>query len=51
MALNDTILKIFEQLENNSEFKHFVLDGQAVVLEDYLEMFPNDKKRIKKLVK
>jgi len=50
MALNDTILKIFEQLENNSEFKHFVLDGQAVVLEDYLEMFPNDKKRIKKLV-
>jgi 2-O-(6-phospho-alpha-D-mannosyl)-D-glycerate hydrolase len=38
--------------EGNDEnpYRHFVLDGQAVLLEDYLEVSPDDRGRIKRLV-
>ncbi|NNG66469.1 glycoside hydrolase family 38 C-terminal domain-containing protein [Caldanaerobacter subterraneus] len=42
--------ELLEVLERDPEFKYFVLDGQAVILEDYLEVRPENRERIKKLV-
>lgn len=43
--------EIIEHLEENPEFKCFVLDGQTSIIEDYLLMRPNMETRVKKLVK
>lgn len=43
--------ELLDVLENDEEFKYFVLDGQAVILDDYLEVRPENKKRIANLVK
>ena len=45
--LMDHTMEIFD---NDPEFKHFMLDGQTVVIEDYLEIKPEQRERIKKLV-
>jgi len=42
--------KLLNVLENNEKFKHFTLDGQTVILEDYLEIRPENEKRLKKFV-
>lgn len=42
-----TVQAVMEALEGDSEFKHFLLDGQAVILEDYLEIHPEDKERLR----
>lgn len=42
--------KLLGALEND-ELKVFTFDGQTVVLEDYLEIRPQDKERIAKLIK
>lgn len=41
---------LFHTLEND-EFKHFMLDGQMVMIEDYLQLHPQNKPKIKDLVK
>ena len=41
---------VLDALENDPEFRHFCLDGQCVVLEDYLEIHPEDEGRIRALV-
>ena len=38
-------------LESNKDYCCYVLDGQTVVLEDYLSSCPEDANRITKLVK
>lgn len=43
--------QVLEILESNPEFKHFTLDGQAVVLEDYLKIKPQERRRIESLVR
>lgn len=43
--------EILAMLENNKDYCCYVLDGQTVVLEDYLSACPGDANRIKKLVK
>ncbi|ADD01829.1 glycoside hydrolase family 38 [Thermoanaerobacter italicus Ab9] len=43
--------ELLEVLEKDDEFKYFILDGQAVILEDYLEVNPQNKERIINLVK
>ncbi|MFI3324786.1 MAG: mannosylglycerate hydrolase [Clostridia bacterium] len=43
--------EIFEMLENNNNYPYYILDGQTAILEDYLEVKPENKERIKKLVK
>lgn len=50
MKLLKTVDMVFNLLEMDPDYKHFVLDGQAVILEDYLELRPGYEKRIKKLV-
>ncbi len=44
------IKRILDTLENDADFKHFLLDGQSIVLEDYLEIHPEDRARIERLV-
>lgn len=48
VKLVDQVLDILEQ---DPQFKYFTLDGQTVVLEDYLEIKPEERERIEKLVR
>ncbi len=50
VMLVDTVSLALDRLENEEEFRHFVLDGQAIVLEDYLEVRPEDGERVRRLV-
>lgn len=42
---------VLDTLENNKEFKYFMLDAQGSLLDDYLQWMPQDKERIERLVK
>lgn len=50
MDLVDMMDRLLEILENDSDYHAFFLDSQTVILEDYLEIRPENKKRIVKLV-
>ena len=43
--------QVLDALEHDDDFQHFLLDGQAIILEDYLEICPTDRGRIERLVK
>ena len=43
--------KLLNILENDERYKYFCLDGQTVVLEDYLEIRPENRQRIADLVR
>jgi len=43
--------QVLDALENDESFEHFLLDGQTVVLEDYLEARPEEAERIAGLVR
>lgn len=45
-----TMQQMLEQLENDKGLPCFVLDGQSVMLEDYLSVVPEDTDRVKALV-
>ena len=47
VRLLDRLLKL---LESEPGFRHFMLDGQTIVLDDYLEVRPEGRERIEKLV-
>jgi len=42
---------VLELLERDPAFRHFTLDGQTIVLSDYLEVRPGARERIAKLVR
>jgi hypothetical protein len=42
--------RLLELMERNYEFRYFVLDGQTIVLEDYLEIRPENRERLKRLI-
>lgn len=42
--------RLISVLENDDEFKSFHLDGQIILLDDYLAVRPNMKDRVKKLI-
>ena len=42
--------KLIEVLETDKDFKSFHLDGQIIILEDYLRVRPSMEKRVKKLI-
>ncbi len=46
-----TVRRVLDALDTDPSFRHFALDGQAVVLEDYLEIHPEDRPRIERLVR
>ncbi len=41
---------VLRELEQGGEYRHFLLDGQTVLLEDYLSICPEDAPRIRRLV-
>src|SRR5512139_2022199 len=43
--------RLLTTLEADPAFAHFHLDGQTIVLEDYLEIRPHNRDRLRRLVK
>ena len=43
--------ELIEFMEKNPAFKYYHLDGQTIVLEDYLEVRPENRKRLQRLIK
>jgi mannosylglycerate hydrolase len=50
VSLVRVVRQVLDALEHDPAFNHFLLDGQSVLLEDYLEVHPGDRTRIAKLV-
>ena len=48
LDLMDTSMDLFE---NDEGFKSFHLDGQTIVLDDYLEIRPSQRERVEKFTK
>lgn len=42
--------ELLDHLEKDSEYKYFHMDGQTIVLEDYLEIKPENEERLRKLI-
>ncbi|MBX5455260.1 MAG: hypothetical protein IRZ31_00035 [Thermogemmatispora sp.] len=50
IRLVQTIDKLLNIMEHDPAFKHFMLDGQTIVLEDYLEVRPEQEERLKQYI-
>jgi alpha-mannosidase len=48
VGLVDALLDL---LESDPGFRHFTLDGQALLVDDYLELRPGERRRIERLVR
>jgi len=44
------VKRVLAALEDDPEFRHFLLDGQTILLEDYVAAHPEDEGRIRALV-
>ncbi|MGL5315350.1 MAG: alpha-mannosidase [Peptostreptococcaceae bacterium] len=51
MMLIETMDTLLDKFENDPEFKYYHLDGQTVLLEDYLEVRPNRRELLTKVIK
>ncbi|TRO56363.1 hypothetical protein E2P64_06090, partial [Candidatus Bathyarchaeota archaeon] len=40
-----TIDQLIDLMENNQKYHYFNLDGQTIILEDYLELRPENRQR------
>lgn len=47
VELTDALLQL---MEDNPEFKYWTFDGQTIVLEDYLQIRPENEGRLRKLI-
>ena len=45
------VREMLDALEHDRDYRHFVLDGQTIILEDYLRVHPEDEDRIRRLVR
>lgn len=50
VKLIDLIDALIDILENDRDYYAFLMDGQTIVLEDYLEVKPQNEKRLKNLI-
>ncbi len=50
ILLVNNMEEIMDMLETNSEYPHYILDGQTAILEDYFDVVPEGRERVKKLV-
>lgn len=50
ILLVNNMEEIMEMLESNPDYPSYVLDGQTAILEDYFQVKPENKERVKKLV-
>ncbi len=48
--LVDCIDKLIEIMEADPEFKYYTMDGQSILIDDYLEVKPQMRDRLKKLI-
>ncbi len=48
VRMMDSLIDLFE---HDPDFKHFVMDGQTVPLDDYLEIRPDRRGTIEKLIR
>lgn len=42
--------RLIDLMERNSDFRFFVFDGQTIIIEDYLEIRPEHRERVKRLI-
>lgn len=50
LLLVDLIDHLLDIMEGDDQFRYFHLDGQTIVLEDYLEIRPQNRERLAKLI-
>ncbi|WEF26876.1 mannosylglycerate hydrolase [Klebsiella aerogenes] len=50
ILLVNNMEEILARLEQDEEYKYYVLDGQTAVLEDYFAVKPENRERVKRLV-
>ncbi len=50
MLLGSTVDEVLDTLERDPAFKSFTLDGQAIVLEDYVTVRPENESRLRRLI-
>lgn len=50
MQLVGTVDRILHVLDSDARFATFVLDGQTIVLEDYLQIRPEEEPRLRRLI-
>jgi len=50
IRLVHTIDKLLDILDRDDKFKHFMLDGQTIVFDDYLEVQPEQEERLKRYI-
>lgn len=48
--LVEVINDLLDIMEQKPQFKHFHLDGQTCLLKDYLEIMPQNKERLRKMI-
>jgi alpha-mannosidase len=51
LRLVGLIDRLLDLLDSNPEYEHFHLDGQTIVLEDYLEIRPEQEDRLRRLIR
>lgn len=51
MMLVELMDELIEIMENDADFKYYTLDGQAVMVDDYLEIKPEMRERLAELIK
>jgi alpha-mannosidase len=51
MRLVDLTDTLIDLLETNPDFRYFTFDGQTIVLEDYLQIRPENEERLRKLIR
>ena len=49
-SLLEAVDLLLELMESNSQYRHFTLDGQTIVLEDYLELRPDREHQLRRLI-
>ncbi len=50
LGLSEVIGQVLDRLDSDEAFRHFVLDGQAILLDDHLARHPDDEARIRRHV-
>jgi len=45
--LHRVVKEVLELLESDPDFDHFLMDGQAIILEDHLAIHPEDESRLR----
>ncbi|ASK62215.1 alpha-mannosidase [Virgibacillus phasianinus] len=50
VLLSKLMDRLLDTLENNPDFKSFHLDGQTIILDDYLQIRPDQREKLQKFV-